>query len=88
MSDKANGCSLTSEVVILLSEEDTKKYAEQYVCVPNFASVEVIAANKDPVLAYQIAKDKGYENPVLFFVPHQCKIFIFEHETKKMHRRS
>jgi len=77
-----------NDVVMLLSEEDAKKYAGQYVCVENYGSVKVISANKDPLVAHRTAMGKGLKNPVIFYMPHLGEIFIFESETRTTYKRT
>lgn len=53
----------------LLSDEDRKRFAGQYVCVADFQSEIVVSSDKDPVVARRKAKEAGYGDPVLFYVP-------------------
>ena len=65
------------KVIVLLNEKDGIKYSGQYVCFEKFDSKKVVAANKDPLLAIAEAKQKGYQNPVVFFVPPTDNIQIY-----------
>lgn len=84
MSEK----KVEEKAIMLLSKKDARIYAGQYVCVDNYGSVEVIAANKDPLIVHQVAVDKGYKNPVIFYVPCLGEIFIFERETRTTYKRT
>jgi len=72
---------MPKDVVTLLSEEDAKKYAGQYVCVARFGSKDVVSAAVVPAVAYLDAKNKGFSDPVIFYVPCPDEIFIFHRET-------
>ena len=56
------------EINLLLSEEDAKKYAGQYVCTVSFQDHTVVSAHEDPSVARQEAIKKGYFDPVCFYV--------------------
>ena len=65
----------------LLSEEDGKKYAGQYVCIEDFNSKNVVASSHDPVESHRLAQNNGYSDPVLFYVPRADETFTFNHAT-------
>lgn len=48
---------------------ESNEYTGKYVAQPDFDKHEVIAANIDPEKAYDEAVSKGYEHPVVFYVP-------------------
>ncbi|MBI4778878.1 hypothetical protein HY797_00300 [Candidatus Falkowbacteria bacterium] len=56
------------EPIALLSDEDFKKFAGQYVCVAKSDSKKVIASGKNPSKAIKTAKRKGFDNPLIFYV--------------------
>lgn len=60
-----------------LSSEDQSKYGGQYVCAVSFSDHTVVAADSDPVVALEEARKKGYENPVVFYVPLPGERFAF-----------
>ncbi len=72
---------MSKEVVTLLSAKDAKKYAGQYVCVARFGSKDVVSTDVVPTVAYFDAKNKGFQDPVIFYVPYPDEIFIFHRET-------
>ncbi|HEB72998.1 MAG TPA: hypothetical protein ENI77_10310 [Nitrospirae bacterium] len=59
--------------VLVKSDE----YTGQYVAQPDFDQREVIAANKDPEKTYDEAVSKGYEHPVVFYVPEKGTANIY-----------
>lgn len=65
--------------IALLSEEDGKKYAGQYVCVERFNSKTVVSADNDPLKARRSAQKNGFSDPVLFYVPRAGETFIYSH---------
>lgn len=74
MSEK---CGKQENVVMLLSEEDAKKYAGQHVCIASFQDHTVVSADFDPIKARQSAAAKGYKDPVTFYVPRPFDKFAF-----------
>ncbi len=72
------GKKIENGAITLLSEEDAKRYAGQYVCVPEFNSRTVVAADENPKKALQTARDAGYKEPVTFYVPRVGEIFLFD----------
>jgi len=68
---------MPKEVAMLLSEEDAKKYAGQFVCTADFNSTTVVAADYSAVKAYALANDGGFSDPVLFYVPRLGEVFVF-----------
>jgi hypothetical protein len=59
----------TQESAIGLSPEDQKKYAGQYVCFPSFSDRRVISAHIEVKKAREMAEEKGFKNPVAFYIP-------------------
>jgi len=45
------------------------KYRGKYVAVESLVSNKVVAAGKSPSVVYQLAIKRGYDEPVMFFVP-------------------
>jgi hypothetical protein len=64
-------------VLRLLSEEDSKKYAGQHVCVVSFQDNTVVSANEYPAVARREAREKGYSDPVCFRVSYTNEKDIF-----------
>lgn len=63
-------------VITLLSEEDSDKYAGQYVAVESFTSKKVIANNKDAIKVCEQAKEIT-NDLVIFYVPKPDVGFLF-----------
>ncbi len=75
MVDKGNlETKLKGEVYRILSgKEDAKKYAGNYIALrfrgKGFINGRVISYGEDPVKVVEEAKSKGYNEPVIFYVP-------------------
>ena len=50
-----------------------KRYIGQYVAVEDFDSSKVIVAGDDPVTIHTLAREKGFDDPVLFYVRDRSK---------------
>lgn len=48
---------------------DAARYVGQYVTTADFGKTEVITSSKSAVEAYNNAKELGYTDPVLIYVP-------------------
>lgn len=53
------------------------EYAGKYVAQPDFNDRTVVAADKDPERTYDDAVSKGYEHPVVFYVPEKGATYIY-----------
>ncbi len=53
------------------------KHSGRYVAIEDFGSKEVITDGESPNDVYLEAVDKGYENPVIFFVPLKDMVQIY-----------
>lgn len=56
---------------------ESDEYSGKYVAQPDFDKREVIASNVDPEKAYDEAVSKGYEHPVVFYVPEKGATYIY-----------
>ena len=56
---------------------DAERYADQFVATPGFHSDVVVASGPDPTKVYEEAKQKGYEHPVIVFVPPKGAVCIW-----------
>lgn len=56
------------------SSED---YGGMYVAQPDFENPKVIACGADPRKVTQEAKDKGFAEPVVYFVPAKDTVQIY-----------
>jgi len=54
---------------------DTVKYGGQYVCADNEGNV--ISSSVDPLEALKEAKEKGFEDPLIFYVPRAGERFCY-----------
>ena len=76
-SKKTNACDYKGGGIKVLSEEDTKKYAGQNVCTVSFKDNTVVSAHLDATVAIKKAREKGYLEPVCFYVPMPGEKLIF-----------
>lgn len=53
------------------------KHSGKYVAIEDFGSKKVIADGESPDKVYSEAVDKGYDNPVVFFVPLKDMVQIY-----------
>lgn len=54
-----------------------EQYGGQYVAIKSFADRELICHGKEPSLVLKEAREKGYEAPVIFYVPEKDMIHIY-----------
>ena len=54
------------------------KYAGKHVAVESFNSSRVIASGNDPSKVLLLAREKGYKNAVLLFVPSKNMTFVYK----------
>ncbi|MEM7816828.1 MAG: DUF5678 domain-containing protein [Candidatus Aenigmatarchaeota archaeon] len=59
----------------ILIKED--KYSGRYVAIKDFYDDTVIADGKTPQEVYEKAMKKGFNNPVILFVPHKNMVQIY-----------
>ena len=62
------------EVVLL---KDSERYEGKYVAKMSFISENVISSGDDPVKVYEEAKNKGIDEPVIFYVPKKDVAHIY-----------
>ena len=55
----------------------SRKYAGKHVAVESFNSSRVIASGNDPAKVLLLAREKGYRNAVLLFVPSKNMTFVY-----------
>ena len=58
--------------------EDRKRYGGQYVAKRSFKQRRIISAGKNPSRVYADAKKKGVKDPVIFYVPKENFISIYQ----------
>ncbi len=61
---------------ILINNEE--KYAGLYVATRSFVDKKVISSGNDPIKVSNKAKDKGVNNPVVFYVPEKNIVQIYK----------
>lgn len=61
----------------LLLHKKTGTFGGQYVTIPSFADRNVISHGTKPEKVLKEAKEKGYANPVIFFVPKKGMAYIY-----------
>ncbi|TAL17718.1 hypothetical protein EPN96_04130 [bacterium] len=54
-----------------------KKYSGKYVAMVSFYDSEVVASGKDPSAVMASARKKGYESPVVMYVPEKSAVFVY-----------
>ncbi|MBF0473998.1 MAG: succinyl-CoA synthetase subunit alpha [Nitrospirae bacterium] len=64
-----------AEPILLVN--DASKYYGLYVAMPSFIDRNVVCSGKDPIKVYKQAKENGYNDPVLFYVPEKDTVLIF-----------
>ncbi len=57
--------------------QNPELYEEQFVAMKSFSDNTVICAGKKPEQVMKEAKEKGYNSPVMFFVPKKDTQFFF-----------
>lgn len=57
------------KAIDILSREDYLKYSGQHVCLKSLNDNKVISADADLAKALAMAKEKGFADPVVIFVP-------------------
>jgi hypothetical protein len=69
------------ESTILIQEQDSKKYIDNYVALASFDDLrlfsdsKIIAFDKDFINTYKMAIKKGFKDPVVFY--YTDKPFVF-----------
>jgi hypothetical protein len=66
----------TSESNCLI-QGDASRYYKKYVAEPSFSDRRVVAFGKNPIKVIKKARQRGYEHPVIFYVPHPETILIY-----------
>jgi len=57
--------------------KDTEKYSGKYVAKKSYRHKNVISAGSDPVKVCKKAKEKGADEPVIFYVPEKESTHIY-----------
>ncbi len=57
---------------------DSETYSGQYVATKSFVDKEVICHGDDPVKVSTEAKEKGIDDPVVFYIPQRDVIQIYQ----------
>jgi hypothetical protein len=57
---------------------DGEKYGGQYVAIKSFTDKNVVSHGNDPVKVSNEAKEKGIDEPVIFYVPEKDVIQIYK----------
>lgn len=58
-----------------MKDTDIDKYNNTYVIQKSFTDNKIILSGDDPVRLHKEAVDMGIENPVIFYVSNEPKIF-------------
>ena len=54
-----------------------KKYHGKHVALESFNSNTVVASGSDPVIVMSKARQKGYNDAVLVFIPEKDAVFVY-----------
>ena len=54
-----------------------EKYSGQYVAVKSFSDREVISSGSQPVDVLNAAKEKGFKEPVLIYIPEKGLVHVY-----------
>jgi hypothetical protein len=57
--------------------KDGQKYTGQYVATQSFTCQNVVSYGTDVKVVQKEAQDKGYKNPVVFYVPEKGMAHIY-----------
>lgn len=71
--DTGGTFSMKNQVLI----KDAEKYRGKYVAKKSFQHKSVISVGDDPVTVHGKAKEKGVDEPVIFYVPEKESIHIY-----------
>jgi hypothetical protein len=63
------------EPIVML--KDGEKYCGQYVAMESFQKRDVITFGHEPKAVMESAKQKGFEHPVIFYVPDKGTVGIY-----------
>jgi hypothetical protein len=58
--------------------KESEKYGGQYVATRSFVDKDVISHGGDPLKVFNEAKDKGVNEPVVFYVPKKDVVQIYK----------
>lgn len=54
-----------------------EQYGGKYVALKSFDDKDVVSWGENPLYVYNEAKDKGVEDPVVFYVPEKNSIHVY-----------
>ncbi|MGR3318658.1 MAG: DUF5678 domain-containing protein [Candidatus Anammoxibacter sp.] len=57
--------------------QDSELYSGQYVATKSFTDKEVVSHGSDPVQVSSEAKEKGIDEPVVFYIPPKDVVQIY-----------
>ena len=57
--------------------QDSESYSGQYVATKSFTDKEVVSHGNDPVQVSGEAKEKGIDDPVVFYIPNKDVVQIY-----------
>lgn len=58
---------------------DCLNYLGKYVATQDFNSKKVISYGLDPIRVLELAKKRGYEKPVIFYIPKKDEVMILSY---------
>jgi hypothetical protein len=57
--------------------KNSKKYGGMYVATKDFKDTNVVTSGKDMEKVYKDAKNRGIEDPVVFYVPKKGMVHVY-----------
>ena len=63
------------ENVILVN--NSEKFGGMFVALKSFMEKDVTSFGKDPLSVYKDAKNKGIDDPVIFYIPEEDEVMIY-----------
>ena len=54
-----------------------KKYTGRYVAIEDLGKPRIIADGETPQEVYEEAQRKGFNNPIVLFIPHKNQVQIY-----------
>ena len=68
---------MNQHVLVQDSESYSESYSGQYVATKSFTDKEVVCHGDDPVKVSDEAKEKGINEPVVFYIPPKDVVQIY-----------
>ena len=56
---------------------NAEQYAGKYITLKNFTDKTVVSSGRTPMIAMRQAKRKGYDHPVILYIPKKNMVNIY-----------